>query len=135
MNSAIGPYKGRIRFIRRFNLSVLKFLAFEQTFKNSALPYQWVVEKEVQISILKENLIWKCRFCQSFHDGVIQTYRSRNRCSSELISELEQEKLVYLFGQYKEFAAITGVHHRKSLETRWFINQTRSNRLWRGLFR
>ncbi|HOC80932.1 MAG TPA: Glu/Leu/Phe/Val dehydrogenase dimerization domain-containing protein, partial [Bacilli bacterium] len=34
-NSAIGPYKGGIRFDGSVNLSILKFLAFEQTFKNS----------------------------------------------------------------------------------------------------
>ena len=33
MNSAIGPYKGGIRFHPTVNLSILKFLAFEQTFK------------------------------------------------------------------------------------------------------
>ena len=35
MNSAIGPYKGGLRFHPGVTLSVLKFLAFEQTFKNS----------------------------------------------------------------------------------------------------
>mgnify|MGYP002562391027 CR=1 FL=1 len=35
VNSAIGPYKGGIRFHSSVNLSILKFLAFEQTFKNS----------------------------------------------------------------------------------------------------
>ena len=35
MNSAIGPYKGGIRFHPSVNLSIMKFLAFEQTFKNS----------------------------------------------------------------------------------------------------
>jgi glutamate dehydrogenase (NADP+) len=34
-NNAIGPYKGGIRFTHSVNLSILKFLAFEQTFKNS----------------------------------------------------------------------------------------------------
>ena len=34
-NSAIGPYKGGIRFHHTVNLSIMKFLAFEQTFKNS----------------------------------------------------------------------------------------------------
>ena len=34
-NSAIGPYKGGLRFASHVNLSVMKFLAFEQTFKNS----------------------------------------------------------------------------------------------------
>lgn len=35
MNSALGPYKGGIRFHSSVNLSILKFLAFEQVFKNS----------------------------------------------------------------------------------------------------
>jgi hypothetical protein len=35
MNSAIGPYKGGLRFHPSVNLSIMKFLAFEQTFKNS----------------------------------------------------------------------------------------------------
>ena len=35
MNSAIGPYKGGIRFHESVNLSIMKFLAFEQTFKNA----------------------------------------------------------------------------------------------------
>ena len=35
MNSAIGPYKGGIRFHSSVNLSIIKFLAFEQTFKNA----------------------------------------------------------------------------------------------------
>src|SRR5690606_14030172 len=35
MNSAIGPYKGGLRFHPSVNLSILKFLAFEQTFKNA----------------------------------------------------------------------------------------------------
>ena len=35
MNSALGPYKGGLRFHSSVNLSILKFLAFEQTFKNS----------------------------------------------------------------------------------------------------
>ena len=35
MNSAIGPYKGGLRFHPSVNLSIIKFLAFEQVFKNS----------------------------------------------------------------------------------------------------
>ena len=34
-NNAIGPYKGGLRYHQSINLSILKFLAFEQTFKNS----------------------------------------------------------------------------------------------------
>ena len=59
MNSAIGPYKGGLRFHPSVNLSVLKFLAFEQTFKNSLTTLPWEVEKEVLTLIQKENLIRK----------------------------------------------------------------------------
>ena len=57
-NSAIGPYKGGLRFHPSVNLSILKFLAFEQIFKNSltGLP---IGEKVGVISILKGNLIMK----------------------------------------------------------------------------
>ena len=39
-NNAIGPYKGGLRFHASVNLSILKFLAFEQTFKNALTPSQ-----------------------------------------------------------------------------------------------
>lgn len=44
-NSAIGPFKGGMRFHPSVNLSILKFLGFEQTFKTHLLLYQWVVER------------------------------------------------------------------------------------------
>jgi hypothetical protein len=59
MNSAIGPYKGGIRFHHTVNLSVLKFLAFEQVFKKQRLLCQWVEEKEDLILIHKENRMLK----------------------------------------------------------------------------
>ena len=46
-NNAIGPYKGGIRFHASVNQSILKFLAFEQTFKNSLTTLPMVVVKEV----------------------------------------------------------------------------------------
>ena len=61
-NNAIGPYKGGIRFHSSVNLSILKFLAFEQTFKNSPLS-QWAVEREARISTPKERATW--RLCAS----------------------------------------------------------------------
>jgi glutamate dehydrogenase (NADP+) len=51
MNSAIGPYKGGLRFHPSVNLSILKFLAFEQTLKNSLTTLPMVVEKVVLILI------------------------------------------------------------------------------------
>ena len=58
-NSAIGPYKGGLRLHPSVNASVLKFLGFEQIFKNSLTGLPWVEEKEVLILIQKENQIWK----------------------------------------------------------------------------
>ena len=54
-NNAIGPYKGGIRFHSSVNPSILKFLAFEQTFKNALTT----LPKADRISIPKENRTWK----------------------------------------------------------------------------
>ena len=40
-NSAIGPYKGGLRFHPSVNLSIIKFLGFEQIFKNSLTGHPW----------------------------------------------------------------------------------------------
>lgn len=51
MSSAIGPYKGGLRFHPSVNLGVLKFLAFEQVFKNSSPPCPWAAARAVRTSI------------------------------------------------------------------------------------
>ncbi len=58
-NSAIGPFKGGMRFHPSVNLSILKFLGFEQTFKNSLTTLPMGGGKVVQILILKVNLMLK----------------------------------------------------------------------------
>ena len=50
-NNAIGPYKGGIRFHASVTLSILKFLGFEQTFKNALTPFRWAAVKVVPISL------------------------------------------------------------------------------------
>ncbi len=55
MNSAIGPYKGGLRFHPSVNASILKFLAFEQVFKNALTTLPMGGGKEVLILILKAN--------------------------------------------------------------------------------
>lgn len=50
-NNAIGPYKGGIRFHASVNPSILKFLAFEQTFKNSLTTLPWEGQREGQTSL------------------------------------------------------------------------------------
>lgn len=59
MNSAIGPYKGGIRFHPTVTLSVLKFLAFEQVFKNSLTTLPMGGGKAVLILTQRENQITK----------------------------------------------------------------------------
>ena len=50
-NSAIGSYKGGLRFHPSVNQSILKFLGFEQTLKNSLTGLPWAVEKAAPILI------------------------------------------------------------------------------------
>lgn len=50
-NSAIGPYKGGLRFHASVNLSIMKFLGFEQTFKNALTTLPMAVPREVPTSL------------------------------------------------------------------------------------
>jgi glutamate dehydrogenase (NADP+) len=54
-NNAIGPYKGGLRFHPSVNLSILKFLGFEQIFKNSLTSCPWGAPRVALISIPREN--------------------------------------------------------------------------------
>ena len=76
MNSAIGPYKGGLRFHPTVNLGMLKFLAFEQVFKNSltTLPMgggkggsDFDPKGKTDAEVM--------RFCQSLHDGALPAHR------------------------------------------------------------
>ena len=62
-NNAIGPYKGGLRFHPSVNQSILKFLAFEQTFKNSLTGLPMGGGREVLTSTLRASLI--TRSCDS----------------------------------------------------------------------
>ena len=55
-NSAIGPYKGGLRLHPSVNQSILKFLGFEQTLKNSQPVFLWAAVKVVPTSIRRANL-------------------------------------------------------------------------------
>ena len=73
MNSAIGPYKGGIRFHSSVNLSILKFLAFEQTFKNSLTTLPMGGGKGgSDFSPRGKSDMEIMRFCQSF---ITELYR------------------------------------------------------------
>src|SRR5690606_38430378 len=101
MNSAIGPYKGGLRFSPTVNLSILKFLAFEQVFKNSltGLPLgggkggsdfdpRGKSDREIM------------RFCQSFMTELCRHIGPNLDVPAGDIGVGERE-IGYLFGQYK----------------------------------
>ena len=101
MNSAIGPYKGGIRFHASVNLSILKFLAFEQTFKNSltTLPMgggkggsDFNPKGKSDMEIM--------RFCQSF---VTELYRHIGPDTDVPAGDIGVggREVGYMFGQYK----------------------------------
>ena len=122
-NSAIGPYKGGLRFDPSVNLSVLKFLAFEQVFKNSLTtlpmgggkggsdfnpkqsphtPGKRCSDREVM------------RFCQSF---MTELYRHIGPDTDVPAGDMNVggREIGYLFGQYKRLAnewtgVLTGKH-------------------------
>ena len=115
-NSAIGPYKGGLRFDSTVNLSVLKFLAFEQVFKNSltTLPMgggkggadfapRGKSDREVM------------RFCQSF---MTELYRHIGPYTDVPAGDMGVggREVGYMFGQYKRLAnEFTGVLTGKGL--------------------
>jgi len=110
MNSAIGPYKGGLRFHPTVNLGILKFLAFEQVFKNSltTLPMgggkggsdfdpKGKSDKEVM------------RFCQSFMTELCKHIGADTDVPAGDIGVGGRE-IGYLFGQYKRIRdEFTGV--------------------------
>ncbi len=116
-NNAIGPYKGGLRFHPSVNQSILKFLAFEQTFKNSltGLPMgggkggsnfnpRGKSDHEVM------------RFCQSF---MIELYRHVGEDVDVPAGDIGvgAREIGYLFGQYKRITnRFVGVLTGKGLE-------------------
>jgi glutamate dehydrogenase (NADP+) len=110
MNSAIGPYKGGIRFHPSVNLSILKFLAFEQTFKNSltTLPMgggkggaDFDPKGKSDIEIMK--------FCQAFMTELSKHIGADTDVPAGDIGVGGRE-VGYMFGQYKRIRnEFTGV--------------------------
>lgn len=100
-NSAIGPYKGGLRFHPSVNLSIIKFLGFEQTFKNSLTSLPMGGGKggsDFDPRGKSENEIM--RFCQSF---MTELYRHIGPNVDVPAGDLGVggREIGYLFGQYK----------------------------------
>ena len=110
MNSAIGPYKGGLRFHPSVNISVLKFLAFEQVFKNSLTTLPMGGGKggsDFEPKGKSDNEVM--RFCQSFMSELFR-HIGPNRDIPAGDIGVGSREIGYLFGQYKRLAnEFTGV--------------------------
>ena len=110
MNSAIGPYKGGIRFHPSVNLSILKFLAFEQTFKNSLTTLPMGGGKggaNFDPKGKSDNEIM--RFCQAFMTELSKHIGGNTDVPAGDIGVGGRE-VGYMFGQYKRLRnEFTGV--------------------------
>ena len=116
MNSAIGPYKGGLRFHPSVNLSILKFLAFEQVFKNALTTLAMGGGKggsDFDPKGKSDNEVM--RFCQSFMAELFRHLGPNTDVPAGDIGVGARE-IGYLFGMYKKLAnEFTGVLTGKSL--------------------
>lgn len=104
MNSAIGPYKGGLRFHPSVNLSILKFLAFEQVFKNSLTTLPLGGGKGGSDFDPKGKSDWEImRFCQSFVSELFRHIGPDTDIPAGDIGVGARE-IGYLFGQYRKLA-------------------------------
>jgi len=116
MNSAIGPYKGGLRFHPSVNLGILKFLAFEQVFKNSLTTLPMGGGKggsDFDPKGKSDNEVM--RFCQSF---MIELARHIGPDTDVPAGDIGVggREIGYLFGQYKRLRnEFTGVLTGKGL--------------------
>jgi glutamate dehydrogenase (NADP+) len=116
MNSAIGPYKGGIRFHPSVNLSILKFLAFEQVFKNALTTLPMGGGKggsDFDPKEKSDNEVM--RFCQSFMTELARHIGPNTDVPAGDIGVGGRE-IGYMFGQYKRLRnEFTGVLTGKGL--------------------
>jgi len=116
MNSAIGPYKGGLRFHPTVNLSILKFLALEQVFKNSLTTLPMGAGKGGSDFDPKgKSDAEVMRFCQSFMTELYRYIGPNTDVPAGDIGVGGRE-IGYMFGQYKKLKKeFTGVLTGKGL--------------------
>ncbi|MFH1708275.1 MAG: NADP-specific glutamate dehydrogenase [Planctomycetota bacterium] len=116
MNSAIGPYKGGLRLHPSVYLGILKFLAFEQVFKNSLTTLPMGGGKggsDFDPKGKSDNEVM--RFCQSFMTELFRHIGANTDVPAGDIGVGGRE-IGYLFGQYKRLAnEFTGILTGKGL--------------------
>lgn len=116
-NSAIGPYKGGLRFHPSVNLSILKFLGFEQTFKNALTTLPMGGGKGgADFSIRGRSNNEVMRFCQSFMNELYRHIGPDEDVPAGDIGVGARE-IGYLYGQYKKLThQFQGVLTGKGME-------------------
>ncbi len=112
MNSALGPYKGGLRFHPTVSASIIKFLAFEQVFKNSLTGLPMGGGKGgADFDPKGKSDTEVMRFCQSF---MTELFRHVGPPAGDI--GVGGREIGYLFGQYKRLAnEFTGVLTGKAL--------------------
>lgn len=117
MNSAIGPYKGGLRFHPTVNLGILKFLAFEQVYKNSLTTLPMGGGKGGSDFDPKGKSDFEVmRFCQSFMSELFRHIGPNTDVPAGDIGVGGRE-IGYMFGQYKRLRnEFTGVLTGKGIE-------------------
>ena len=116
-NNDIGPYKGGIRFHKSVNLSILKFLAFEQTFKNSLTTLPMGGGKGgSDFSPRGKSTAEVMRFCQAFMNELYRHIGPDEDVPAGDIGVGGRE-VGYMFGQYKKLThTFSGILTGKGLE-------------------
>ena len=116
-NNAIGPYKGGIRFHSSVNLSILKFLAFEQTFKNSLTTLAMGGAKGgSDFSPRGKSDMEIMRFCQAYIAELWRHIGAETDVPAGDIGVGGRE-VGYMFGYYKKMAReFTGTFTGKGLD-------------------
>jgi glutamate dehydrogenase (NADP+) len=116
MNSAIGPYKGGLRFHPSVNLGILKFLAFEQVFKNALTTLPMGGGKGGSDFDPKgKSDVEVMRFCQSFMSELYRHIGPNTDVPAGDIGVSGRE-IGFMFGQYKRLSnEFTGVLTGKGL--------------------
>jgi glutamate dehydrogenase (NADP+) len=116
-NSAIGPYKGGLRFHPTVNLSIMKFLGFEQIFKNSLTTLQMGGGKGGADFDPKGKSDGEVmRFCQSFMSELFRHIGHNTDVPAGDVGVGSRE-IGYLFGQYKKLTnSFVGVMTGRGLE-------------------
>lgn len=103
-SSAIGPYKGGLRFHPTVNLSIIKFLAFEQTFKNSLTGLSIGSAKGgADFNPKGKSDMEIMKFCQSF---MTELYRHIGQFIDIPAGDMGvgEREIGYLYGQYKRIS-------------------------------